>query len=95
ESGTKLIAKGGNIETLEPLAKRVGTKISVANLFYNTPARLKYIKSLQAELSHITDIINRLSLAHPEISFTLVNEGKEFLKTAGNGDLRQVIAAIY
>lgn len=95
EAGTKLIAKGGTIETLEPLAKRLGTKISVANLFYNTPARLKYIKSLQAELSHITDIINRLSLAHPEISFTLVNEGKEFLKTAGNGDLRQVIAAIY
>ncbi|RZI49349.1 DNA mismatch repair endonuclease MutL [Lactococcus kimchii] len=95
ESGTKLIAKGGKITSLEPLAKRLGTKISVANLFYNTPARLKYIKSLQAELSHITDIINRLSLAHPEISFTLINEGRTFLQTAGNGDLRQVIAAIY
>lgn len=94
-SGTKLFAKGGVIESIEPLAQRVGTKIVVADLFYNTPARLKYIKSLQAELSHITDILNRLSLAHPEISFTLINEGREYLKTAGNGDLRQVIASIY
>ncbi|MCL2114291.1 MAG: DNA mismatch repair endonuclease MutL [Streptococcaceae bacterium] len=95
ESGTKLVARGGEITTIEPLAKRSGTKISVANLFYNTPARLKYIKSLQAELSHITDIVNRLSLAHPEISFTLVNEGREFLRTSGSGDLRQVIASVY
>ncbi|MGY3736904.1 DNA mismatch repair endonuclease MutL [Lactococcus taiwanensis] len=94
-AGTKLFAKGGVIESIEPLAQRVGTKIVVADLFYNTPARLKYIKSLQAELSHITDILNRLSLAHPEISFTLINEGREYLKTAGNGDLRQVIASIY
>ncbi|MFC4653168.1 DNA mismatch repair endonuclease MutL [Lactococcus nasutitermitis] len=95
KSGTKLVAKAGVISSIEPMDKRVGTKITVANLFYNTPARLKYIKSLQAELSHITDIINRLSLAHPEISFTLINEGHEFMKTVGNGDLRQVIASVY
>lgn len=95
ESGTKLVAHGGEVISIEPLAKRSGTKISVANLFYNTPARLKYIRSLQAELSHITDIVNRLSLAHPEISFTVINEGREFLRTSGSGDLGQVIANVY
>ncbi|CAM3114841.1 DNA mismatch repair endonuclease MutL [Lactococcus hircilactis] len=94
-SGTKLIAKGGVIQKVEPTLKRQGTKISVENLFFNTPARLKYIKSLQAELSHITDIINRLSLAHPNIAFQLINNDHEFLKTSGSGDLKQVIAAIY
>lgn len=95
ESGTRLVSHGGKVDTLEDIAKREGTKITVQNLFYNTPARLKYIRSLQAELSHITDVINRQSMAHPEISFTLINEGRELMKTAGNGDLRQVIASVY
>ncbi len=95
ESGTRLVSHGGKVDTLEDIAKREGTKITVQNLFYNTPARLKYIRSLQAELSHITDVINRQSMAHPEVSFTLINEGRELMKTAGNGDLRQVIASVY
>ena len=95
ESGTRLISHGGKVDTLEAIAQREGTKVTVQNLFYNTPARLKYIRSLQAELSHITDVINRQSMAHPEISFTLINEGRELMKTAGNGDLRQVIASVY
>ena len=65
------------------------------DLFFNTPARLKYLKSQQAELSHIVDILNRLSLAHPEIAFTLINDGKEMTKTAGTGNLRQAIAGVY
>ena len=95
ESGTLLIAKGGDIIQNDAAPKRVGTRIKVENLFYNTPARLKYIKSLQAELSHITDIINRLSLAHSEVAFTLINDGREMMKTAGTGDLRQAIAGVY
>jgi len=66
--GTKLVAKGGEIESQDPISTPVGTKITVENLFYNTPARLKYMKSLQAELAHIVDVVNRLSLAHPENS---------------------------
>lgn len=95
EHGTLLVANGGNIEKEEPLSTPVGTKISVENLFFNTPARLKYMKSLQSELAHIVDVVNRLSLAHPEVSFTLINDGRELLKTAGSGDLRQSIAGIY
>ena len=93
--GTKLVAKGGEIEEVEPATSPVGTKITVEDLFFNTPARLKYLKSQQAELSHIVDILNRLSLAHPEIAFTLINDGKEMTKTAGAGNLRQAIAGVY
>ena len=95
ESGTLLVAKGGEIIQNSPAPKRIGTRIKVENLFYNTPARLKYIKSLQAELGHITDIINRLSLAHPEVAFTLINDGREMMKTAGTGDLKQALAGVY
>lgn len=94
-SGTALFAKGGHIESIETISRPIGTKISVENLFYNTPARLKYLKSLQSELAHIVDIINRLSLAHPDIAFTLTSDGRQVTQTAGTGDLRQAIAGIY
>lgn len=95
EYGTLLVAKGGEIISQEPVSTPVGTKITVEDLFFNTPARLKYMKSLQAELGHIVDVINRQSLGHPEIAFTLINDGRELTKTAGTGDLRQTIAGIY
>ncbi|MGT2774544.1 DNA mismatch repair endonuclease MutL [Streptococcus hyovaginalis] len=94
-SGYRLVAKGGLIDSVEPFSRPVGTKIVVEDLFYNTPARLKYLKSLQAELAHIVDIINRLSLAHPEVSFTLMSDGRQMINTAGTGDLKQAIAGIY
>lgn len=93
--GTYLEAKGGVVEKEEVISRPIGTEIVVSDLFYNTPARLKYIRSQQAELSHIIDLVNRLSLAHPEIAFTLVNEGRDLLTTAGAGNLKQTIAAIY
>ncbi|MGT2930091.1 DNA mismatch repair endonuclease MutL [Streptococcus dentasini] len=93
--GTLLVAKGGDIVSQEPISTPVGTKITVEDLFFNTPARLKYMKSLQAELGHIVDVVNRQSLAHPEIAFSLINDGRELTKTAGTGDLRQAIAGIY
>lgn len=93
--GSLLVAIGGEIETLEETSTPVGTKIKVENLFYNTPARLKYMKSLQAELAHIVDVVNRLSLAHPEVSFTLISDGRQLTQTSGTGDLRQAIAGIY
>ncbi|MFC3932596.1 DNA mismatch repair endonuclease MutL [Streptococcus dentapri] len=93
--GTLLIAKGGDILSQEPVSTPVGTKITVESLFFNTPARLKYLKSLQAELGHIVDVVNRQSLAHPEIAFVLINDGRQLTKTSGAGDLRQAIAAIY
>ena len=93
--GTKLVARGGEVEAITPATSPVGTKVCVEDLFFNTPARLKYMKSQQAELSHIIDIVNRLGLAHPEISFSLISDGKEMTRTAGTGQLRQAIAGIY
>ena len=95
QHGTLLVAQGGEIEEHEPTSSPVGTKIKIEDIFFNTPARLKYMKSQQAELSHIVDVINRLSLAHPEVAFALVSDGREMTRTAGSGNLRQAIAGIY
>lgn len=95
EVGKRLSLKGGVIEERQSASSRKGTKITVENLFFNTPARLKYVKTLQTELSHISDTLNRLALAHPEISFRLTSDGTNQLKTPGNNDVRQAIAGIY
>ncbi|MEY8462164.1 DNA mismatch repair endonuclease MutL [Streptococcus merionis] len=93
--GSLIVTKGGKIEQEDTLSRPQGTTIKVENLFFNTPARLKYVKSQQAELSHIVDVINRLGLAHPEVAFTLVNDGNTLTQTAGSGQLRQAIAGVY
>ena len=93
--GTFLVLKGGQILEEKPSALRQGTKITVENLFFNTPARLKYVKSLQTELANIGDIVNRLALSHPEVAFRLVHDGNKMLTTTGNGDLKQSIMGIY
>ena len=93
--GTHVSISGGRIKDIENTDARRGTTISVKNLFYNTPARLKHLKSLYAELSHITDYINKIALAHPEIRFTLINDGKELLKTDGSGNLLKCIKNVF
>ncbi|MGM0302867.1 DNA mismatch repair protein [Enterococcus sp. AZ048] len=93
--GSYLFLKGGKIEEHRPTALRTGTKITVENLFFNTPARLKYVKSLQTELSNIGDIVNRMALSHPQIAFRLVHDGHKMLSTSGSGDLKQTLAGIY
>ena len=74
---------------------RKGTIITVDDLFYNTPARRKYLSSLPSELSSIVGLINRLSLSHPNIRFTLTNDKKEILKTSGSGNLLKTINEVY
>ena len=93
--GSYLFLKGGKIEEQRPTSLRTGTKITVENLFFNTPARLKYVKSLQTELSNIGDIVNRMALSHPNVAFRLVHDGHKMLSTSGSGDLKQTLAGIY
>ncbi|MBU5362021.1 DNA mismatch repair endonuclease MutL [Enterococcus raffinosus] len=93
--GSYLFLKGGKIEEHRPASLRTGTKITVENLFFNTPARLKYVKSLQTELSNIGDIVNRMALSHPNVAFRLVHDGHKMLSTSGTGDLKQTLAGIY
>jgi DNA mismatch repair protein MutL len=95
QEGTRLVLEGGHVEVFEKSSSRKGTDITVTDLFYNTPARLKYMKTVHTELGNITDIVNRLALSHPEVSFRLIHNERKLLHTNGNGDVRQVLAAIY
>ncbi|MBY0099291.1 DNA mismatch repair endonuclease MutL [Mesobacillus maritimus] len=94
-AGTRIVIEGGKVVTVEKADSRKGTDITVSDLFYNTPARLKYMKTIHTELGNITDVVNRLALSHPEVSIRLVHNGRKLLYTTGNGDVRQVLAAIY
>lgn len=93
--GRVIAIEGGTLKENEDIAAPRGTEISVKELFYNTPARLKYMKTIQTELGHISDVMYRQALAHPEIAFSLKHNGNTLLQTQGGGDLLQVIAAIY
>ncbi|MBY9082018.1 DNA mismatch repair endonuclease MutL [Paenibacillus sp. HN-1] len=93
--GQLLEIEGGKLMANEPSASGKGTEMTVRELFYNTPARLKYMKSIQTELGHISDTMYRTALAYPQISFTLRHNGNQLLHTLGGGDLLQVIAAVY
>ena len=93
--GTHIHIKGGKLETNEPSDARKGTVISVSNLFYNTPARLKYLKSEQYELSQIVYFIEKLALSYPNIKFELSNNDKLIVKTSGSNNLLKTIHEIY
>ncbi len=94
-AGVELKLEGGQAVERKAAKSRKGTEIVVKNLFYNTPARLKYLKTVHTEAGNVSDIVNRLALAHPNVAFEFFHNGKSVLQTSGNGDQRQVIAAIY
>ena len=95
EEGTTVIINGGVIESVTPSSLRSGTKITVKDIFYNTPARLKYLKNLHTELANITSYVNKMALSYPNIKFTLINNEKTLLNTDGSGNLLKVIKSIY
>lgn len=95
EVGTTVEIHGGKIISVENSDARTGTSISVRELFYNTPARLKHLKSLYTELANITDYINKLALSHPDIRFVLTNNETTILNTDGRGNLLKTINDIY
>ena len=95
ENGHEIYAENGKIIHQKPAKAKKGTDIQVDSLFYNTPARLKYIKSLYTELGKITDIVNRMAMSHPEIRISLVSDGKKLLSTNGSGRTNEVMAEIY
>lgn len=93
--GTHIIIHGGKVILNELGDARVGTKMEIADLFYNTPARLKYLKSDTTELANVTSYIEKLALSHADISFTLTNNDKRIVFTSGSGDLLKTIHEIY
>ena len=93
--GTIVKINGGKIIEVSTCDLKKGTTITVNDLFYNTPVRLKYLKSLYTELSNITDYVSKMALSYPNIKFILINNEKEILNTSGNGDLLKTILNIY
>lgn len=95
EAGTCVTCEGGEILTAKDAGTPNGTIVEVQDLFYNTPARLKFLKKNATEAGYISDIIGRLAFAHPEISFRLIRDGKEILFTPGDNKLINVVYAVY
>ena len=93
--GTFLEIEGGKLKNFENADARKGTIITINHLFYNTPARLKYLKSEQSELANCVSFVEKFALAHPEVRFTLQNDGRVLLKTSGSGNLHKTIHEIY
>ncbi|MGP4040219.1 DNA mismatch repair endonuclease MutL [Gracilibacillus sp. D59] len=95
EAGTRMVLEGGHIKEEGRSDARQGTEITVQDIFFNTPARLKYLKTVHTELGHITDIINRMAFSHSDIRFELTHNDKRIFQTTGKGDLRQIAASVY
>lgn len=94
-SGVRYVIEGSKEKTLEEIGAPDGTTFLVRNLFYNTPARRKFLKTPQTEAGYIGDLMERLALSHPEISFKFINNNQVKLHTSGNSNLKEIIYHIY
>ena len=93
--GTRYVIEGGVEQSLEDAGAPDGTTFLVRQLFYNVPARRKFLKTPMTEAGHVQDLLMRLALSHPEVSFTFINNGQTKMRTSGNGKLKDVIYSIY
>lgn len=92
--GTKITLVGGNIEAKEAVGANTGTSIVIKDLFFNTPARKKFLKTDHAELMNITDIVNKLAIGYPNVKFRYLNSGKLMVNTPGDGKLVSAVRSI-
>lgn len=93
--GTHIEMEGGHVVSKRSGEARKGTMMSISDLFYNTPARLKHMKSLYTELANITDYVNKIALSHPDIKFILSNNDNVLLNTDGSGNVLKTLKSIY
>jgi DNA mismatch repair protein MutL len=91
----QLIYHDGRMIDKTSTSAKKGTRVEVSRLFYHTPARYKYLKSPQTELSEILSLINAYAIGHPKIAFSLMNNGKSYFHTSGSGDMREIFARVY
>ncbi|NDJ54481.1 MAG: DNA mismatch repair endonuclease MutL [Chloroflexi bacterium] len=91
----RMLIEGGHILVNEPTGAPQGTMITVENLFYNTPARLKFLKKDATERQHISALVSRYAMAYPQVRFSLSQEGREVLRTSGNGHLEEVLLEVF
>lgn len=95
ETGRRIVVDGGFVTSNKPVGAPFGTTIMIEDLFYNVPARLKFLKSDTTERNQIETLISRYALAYPDIRWQLINETKTVLQTTGNGNYREILSAIY
>ena len=95
ETAARIVVDGGFVTSLKTVAAPPGTDITIEDLFYNVPARLKFLKSDTTERNQIETLISRYALAYPEIRWELINGNKTTLQTTGNGNYREILTAIY
>ncbi len=94
-AGTRLKVEGGRIVSREQVGAPQGTAVGVENLFYNVPARLKFLRTSDTEKRHISALVTRYAMAYPTVRFRLVQDGRVVFRSAGGGDLREVLAQVH
>ncbi len=93
--GARLRVEGGQLGEVQPVGAPAGTVVRVEDLFYNLPARMKFLKKESTERGLIDDLVTRYALAYPHVRFHLIQEGRPILQTSGNGNAREVLAALF
>ncbi|GAB7090330.1 DNA mismatch repair endonuclease MutL [Halorubrum luteum] len=95
ESGAEITVEGGNVGEIQPAGSPRGTVVEVDDLFYNTPARKKFLKRTATEFDHVNTVVTSYALANPDVAMSLEHDGRETFATEGNGDLRSAVLAVY
>lgn len=93
--GTRYVIEGGKEKKLEEIGAKDGSTFLIHQIFYNTPARRKFLKTPMTEASHVNELMIRLALSHPEVSFEFISNGQSKLHTSGNGKLQDVIYQVF
>jgi DNA mismatch repair protein MutL len=93
--GTELVVEGGDVTEVSPAGCPEGTAVEVRDLFYNVPARRKYLKTESTEFSHVSTVVTNYALANPEVAVTLEHDDRETFATTGSGDLRETVMSVY
>ncbi|SDC38883.1 DNA mismatch repair endonuclease MutL [Natrinema hispanicum] len=94
-AGTELVYEGGDVTSVEPTGCPAGTTVEVEDLFYNTPARRKFLKTTATEFAHVNRVVTRYALANPDVAVSLTHDGREVFATTGQGDLQAAVLAVY
>jgi DNA mismatch repair protein MutL len=94
-AGTELVYEGGDVASVEPTGCPSGTTVEIEDLFYNTPARRKFLKTTATEFAHVNRVVTRYALANPEVAVSLTHDGREVFSTTGQGDLQATVLSVY
>ncbi|MFC3957797.1 DNA mismatch repair endonuclease MutL [Halovivax cerinus] len=94
-TGTELVYEGGEVTSVGPVGCPEGTSVEVTDLFYNTPARRKFLKTKATEFAHVNRVVTRYALANPDVAISLTHDGREVFATTGQGDLQAAVLSVY